>query len=162
MVEQISKSQLFEKIRNRQAEFEELLAPLSETQMITTGVTGAWSIKDIVAHLNAWQSVLLNRLRAAATGGEPTVPQNYNVDDMNERFYQENKARSLPDVMAEFRYNYQKILEAVALLSEDDLNNPHRYSWWDGEPFWPNIAGDTYEHIDEHIVSIQQWLAGNK
>lgn len=162
MVEQISKSQLFEKIRTKQAEFEELLAPLSETQVITTGVNGAWSIKDIVAHINTWQGVLLNRLYAAASGGEPTVPQNYNVDDLNERFYQENKARELPDVMAEFRHNYQKILEAVALLSEDDLNNLHRYSWWDGEPFWSNIAGDTYEHIDEHIDSIRQWLARNK
>ncbi len=162
MVEHISKSQLLEKIRTCQAEFEQLLAPLSETQMTTAGVNGTWSIKDIIAHLNAWQGVALNRLRAAASGKEPMVPQDFTIDDLNERFYQENKARSLPDVVADFRRTHQEIVEAVEALSEDDLNNPHRYSWWEGEPLWPNIAGNTYEHTYEHIDSIQQWLASNR
>lgn len=162
MVEYISKSQLLEKIRTRHAAFEQLLAPLSESQMTTPGVNGLWSIKDSIAHLNAWQGVALNRLRAAASGKEPTVPQYFTIDDLNERFYQENKARSLPDVMADYRRTHQEIVEAVEALSEDDLNNPHRYSWWEGEPLWPNIAGNTYEHIDEHVGSIQQWLISNR
>jgi hypothetical protein len=119
-------------------------------------------MKDIIAHLNAWQGVALKRLRAAASGKEPQVPQDVDIDDLNQRFYQENKARLLSDVIADFRRTHQEILEAVEILSDDDLNNPHRYSWWEGEPLWPNIAGNTYEHIDEHVGAIQQWLAGNK
>jgi hypothetical protein len=163
MQERMSKSQLLEKIRTRQGELEELLAPLSEAQMTTPGVNGAWSMKDTVAHLTAWQKVALDRLRAAASGGEPQTPKIFDVNDMNERYYQENKARSLSDVMADFRRTHQGVVESVEVLSDDDLNKPDRYSWWwEGEPLWPNIVGNTYGHIDEHIDVIQRWLDINK
>jgi hypothetical protein len=44
-------------------------------------------------------------------------------------------------------------------MPEDDLMNPDRFAWSQGEPLWEAIAGDTYEHYHEHIAQIQAWLA---
>ena len=55
MTEQMNKTKLLNEMHNGYTAFENLLAPLSETQMTTAGVNGEWSIKDILAHLAAWQ-----------------------------------------------------------------------------------------------------------
>jgi hypothetical protein len=154
----MDKSTLLNNIRTKQAELDELLSSLSEEQMTTPGVNGEWSIKDILAHMVEWQHVLLKRLHAAIYGGEPGIAMDYSIDETNEQFYQKNRERSLADVQADYKQSYQRILEGIEKLSDEDLNDPHRFSWWDGEPFWKSVAGDTYEHIDEHIGSIRDWL----
>ncbi len=162
MQQQMDKTTLLHNIRTKHDEFETLLAPLNEEQMTTTGVSEAWSIKDLLAHLTAWHRVLLDRLHAAINGTEPTSYPEEGLDSINARFYEQNKDRPLAEVKAEFEDTYQQILAAVEQLNNDDLNNPHRFSWWEGEPYWPNIAGNTYEHIDEHIEPIQKWIAQQK
>ncbi len=155
----MDKSTLLNNIRTKQAELDQVLSTLSEQQMTTAGVNGEWSIKDILAHMVEWQHVLLKRLHAAISGGEPEVSMDYSIDETNEQFYQKNRERSLTDVQADYKHFYQGILEGVEELSDEDLNDPHRFAWWDGEPFWQSVAGDTYEHIDEHIASIRHWLS---
>ncbi len=46
MTEQMDKITLLHKIRTRQAEFENILAPLNETQMTTSGVNGEWLVRQ--------------------------------------------------------------------------------------------------------------------
>jgi hypothetical protein len=165
MTEHMDKAALLDKIRTREAEFESVLALLSEAEMITTGVNGEWSIKDVLAHMTAWQKRTIIRLQAAAEGREPTMTPISNEEEMNalnEQFYQENKARLLSDVLADWRATHLRMLEAVQVLSDEDLNDPHKFAWNDGNALWQYVAGDTYEHIDEHSGSVEQWLARNQ
>ena len=158
MTEHVDKTQLLNEIRTSYANFEAVLAPLSTEQMITPGVNGTWSIKDNIAHLSTWQRVLLNRLEAMRNNTTPSELYNQEtVDTVNERFYQQDKARSLDDVLTEFRSLYQQVVEQVQAISNEDLNRP--LSWRAGEPIWPVIVGDTNEHYQEHMQIIQDWLA---
>jgi hypothetical protein len=36
--------------------------------------------------------------------------------------------------------------------AEEDLFDPKRFGWTNGQPFADWIAGDTYEHYQEHAV----------
>ena len=54
--------------------FELLLAPLSETQLTIPGVNGEWSIKDILAHLAAWQGRVAERLEAILAHNDAYQP----------------------------------------------------------------------------------------
>jgi hypothetical protein len=155
----MDKSTLLNTIRAKQAEFDEVIAQVGEEQWTTPGVNGAWSLKDLMAHMTAWEHVTLQRLHAAINGGELDIPLDKTLDEVNEEFYQENKDRSLADIMADYRQSYEHILADVEKMSDDALDDPHRFPWMDGEPFWKSVASDTFEHIEGHIGSIRDWLA---
>ena len=44
---------------------------LSEAQMLIPGVTGNWSVKDILAHVNWWEEEGLKYLPLILQGGHP-------------------------------------------------------------------------------------------
>jgi hypothetical protein len=144
---------------------EEILASLDKMQYVTEGVIPGWSIKDMLAHIASWHHRLLRWLDAAVRNQEPTISGPDNIEEMdalNAQFYQENKARPLDEVLADFRTSYQRIMEIVQTMPEDDLISPHRFAWSQGQPLWQAIAGDTYEHYQEHIAQIQAWLVKSR
>ncbi|HBE24507.1 MAG TPA: hypothetical protein DDW33_02320 [Ktedonobacter sp.] len=155
----IAKVVLLDNIQTGYKQFETMLAPLSEEQMITPNVNGAWSIKDNIAHLTSWQSYVLRQLQGVMTGKEPPefLPGLSTEDEENEHFYQENKDRPLSEVLAAFRVSYQRVLASVQSMSEETLNAP--FPWEEGRIVWTFIAGNTYEHYQEHGNIIERWLA---
>ena len=162
MPEQIDKTGVLKEMSTSYNALEEILASLDKTQFVTEGVIPGWSIKDMLAHIASWHHRLLKWLDAAVHNQEPTISGPDNVEEMdalNAQFYQQNKARPLDEVLADFRTSYQHIMEIVQAMPEDDLMNPDRFTWSQGEPLWQAIAGDTYEHYQEHIAQIQAWLA---
>jgi hypothetical protein len=46
-------------------------AGLSEAEMTEPGVTGGWSVKDIVAHVTWWEEEALTHLPLIMAGGRP-------------------------------------------------------------------------------------------
>lgn len=165
MAEQMDKTRILDEMRAKYAALEEILTPLDETLMATAGVNGDWSIKDIMAHITSWHHRLLVWLRAASRNEEPAISgpdSDEEMDRLNEQFYEENKSRSLDDVLADFCTTYLQILDMVQTLDNEDLTNPHRFAWTKGNPLWFLIAGDTYEHYLEHLQQIKVWLAKSK
>jgi hypothetical protein len=162
---QMDKAKILDEMRTKYATLEDILAPLDETQMTTEGVNGDWSIKDVLAHITAWQNRLLVWLHAATQNEDPTISGPDTLEEMdrlNEQFYKENKSRPLDDVLTGFRTTYLQIVDEVQVLNEEDLTDPHRFSWMKGNPLWYVIAGDTYKHYQEHTGTIQQWSGKTK
>jgi len=159
MPERIVKAALLGNIQAGYDKFEALLAPLSEEQMTTPTVNGTWSIKDNIAHLTAWQGYVLEQLQGVIDGKEPPefMPGLTTEDEINERVYQENRNRPLAEVLADLRASYQRVLATVQSLSEENMNTPFPWSK-SGNPAWLLIAGNTYEHYEEHGNIIRRWL----
>ena len=160
MEEQTNKVALLEKMNCGYAAFQTLLAVLGEAQMTRAGVNGGWSIKDVLTHLTAWQRATVDRLQAAARNEKPALTDltDEEIDRLNEQFYQEGKARPLAEVLTDFRTTYLQIVEVVQALPWEDLADAHRFAWLNGIPLWRYVAGDTYEHYQEHIESIREFL----
>ena len=158
----MNKPELLALMNDKYAELEQVLSPLSEAQWTTPGANGDWSIKDILAHLTAWQYVMLRRLHAAVRH-EALDPQwqvaGEDIDSMNARFFAENRARPAAEVHDDFRATYREIAGLVATLSDADLFEAGRFAWLNDNTLWELVAGDTYEHYDEHMQSIRDWLA---
>jgi len=157
---QVNKAELLGEMQRGYLALEAILTPLHETEMTTTGVNGDWSIKDVLTHLTAWQRVMVDRLRAAARNEEPTITglTNEEIDRLNQQVYQEGKSRPLAEVLTDFRITYLQIEEAVQALSWEDLADAHRFTWLNDTPLWHYVAGDTYEHYQEHSESIRDFL----
>lgn len=161
--EHMDKATLLAKVRSGYDAFEQVLAPLNHQQMTTPGVNSSWTIKDNIAHISSWQRRLITMLDAIvnhvdlpdqALGAEDTDPL---ITQTNERFYQENKDRSLVDIQQEFSMSAQQIMAYIEAMSDDQLNQPQ--TWLRKGSVLPYIIGNTYDHYQEHSHIIQRWLA---
>jgi uncharacterized protein (TIGR03083 family) len=158
----MNKTELLASMESGYNEMEQVLSPLSETQWTTPGANGDWSIKDIVAHLTVWQHVLLRRLQAAARHETPArelLAEEKDIDDMNARFYAENRDRPAAEVYDDFRASYHEIVAQVQSLPDTDLFEAGRFAWTQDSALCQYVADNTYEHYDEHLPSIRDWVA---
>jgi hypothetical protein len=164
----MDKARLLTLIRQEQAALEAALTALDPARLTQPGVYDALSVKDVLAHLAAWQAMETGWLRASLRG-EPVVryAPGYeltadNVEDMtdriNARIFAENRDKPFAAALADLRNTYTGLLETVQALSDGDLRDPHRFDWWDGEPIWTSIAGNSYEHVRQHRALIESWL----
>ena len=55
------------------------------------------------------------------------------------------------------RHEYYEALLAIAKTApEEDLFDPQRFAWTEGEPFYNWIAVNTYDHYADHIPDLTQ------
>ena len=158
----MDKTGLLEMIQSDRAQLDGMLATLSTEQMRQATLEHDWSIKDVLAHIAAWERRCVGWIQAGFRGEQPDKPEaGYTWEDinkLNEKTFQENRNRSLDDVQSDYRQSYQQILAQVHALSEDEITNPQRFSWTNGRTLVPYIAANTYEHYQEHIKQIREWL----
>lgn len=145
-------------LRKAREEWEDLLAQVSEEQRLQPGAAGKWSVKDVIAHV-AWgerEIVLVMRTHVLA-GSELW---NLSDDECNEIVYQQNRDRSWHEIMNEEQQAYADLLAAAQTLSDEDLNDSHRYKQMPEEWVpWQLYAGNTFNHYQDHMPFIREWLA---
>lgn len=151
-------------IREERERLESLLAPLNEEQICRIPQEGAWSIKDIMAHVAIWEQICARWLEEFTRGVTPQ-PSERNDMGLNDRIYRENRERSLADVRDLFARAHQQFLHQVDLLtqtfSEEDLNASDRFAWtdsWPGHSLIAVIADNSYEHYANHAQHIRSLL----
>src|SRR3989440_2463302 len=67
----MSKQQLLKRLDQAWAEFRESYAGLSDADLMRPGVTGTWSVRDIIAHVTWWEEEALTHLPLVLAGGPP-------------------------------------------------------------------------------------------
>jgi hypothetical protein len=163
-LERMTKSELLQQMHAGHSRFQALLAGLSAAQMTQPGVVGAWSVKDIVAHVVVHQHRLIRWLDERLRGRLPDVAQPYGMPEedlaeLNEQIYQEHRHRPLAGVLSDLDASYARTLARVEAAPEEDLFDPDRFRLEGGEPLWEAVAANTFWHTQEHGRDIRAWLA---
>lgn len=153
----MTKEELIDKIEQSHSEWESVLAEVGEERMTEPGVEGDWSVKDLVAHLSSWQQRVLDRMDADTTGKQLEV-LGQTVDEINVALYERNRELPLADVLAQARDTYDRFLERVRGLSEQQIFECGHFTFTKDNPLYEWIAGDTFEHYDEHSTSVRAWM----
>jgi len=155
------KSTLIDVIRNERARLESLLVGLTETQMIKPGVEVEWSIKDILAHIAAWERLAMDRIYAAQTGTDlkyPLIAGDDFVDQFNAQNYEAHKNQSLSEVRAEFDNAHQEFMAQIEALSEARLSQKLNFDWSGKMTYQVMISANTHWHYPDHAAAIEKWL----
>jgi uncharacterized protein (TIGR03083 family) len=142
------KNELLRRMRTAHADLEGLLAGLTDEQLTREGAVGAWSVKDILAHLTWWEQDSLRGLR-----GEPDedilAGEEWNTDRANARMVERSRPRPLAEVLAAFTASYAELVSALEALPEE------RFA---ADDLYDHIASNTYEHYAGHTAAILAWL----
>lgn len=162
MEEKMTRARLLEEIQIEHQRLEKTLVMVSEEQMLIPGVIDEWTVKDILAHITVWEQRMVRWLEEAMRGGVPKMlPDGMTWDDLdewNEQTYQKHVDRPLEEVLADFERSYPQALKAAQEVSEQDLMDPDRFEWREGDPLWVMVAANTFWHYTEHEESIRTWL----
>jgi len=155
------KADLLAELKSENEAWEGLLADIGEDRMEEPGVAGAWSIKDIVAHLAAWRRRTVGRIEAVANGQPEPAPswpaELHEDDEINAWFHTRDRDKSVREVLAESRGVFQQLVSAVAKLPEDALSDPARFPWMEGAP----LSGAAFfgHFHDEHEADMRAFLS---
>jgi hypothetical protein len=153
----MSKRDILDELRAARAELLGALEGLDGEAMLRPGVVGVWSVKDVLAHVTAWESELVTALNQAQGRGTPNIVRIDDIDEWNEQQYHVNAARPLDAVLEDFEGVHAMLLKMVGDFDEKALTDGRRYRWMEGEPLSYLIAENAWLHEREHAEEIRTW-----
>ncbi len=151
--------------------FEHLLNEVGAARLTTlSGVSGLWSVKDIIAHVMSYEQYVADRITEIIQGEtyrpartQPALEaflDKFGYPDFGSRLLDDEIANTwvvakyhntpLDDVVAHELQAFGAILSGLSALSEAQVAQNELFS---------HIAEHTYEHYHEHVKDIQRWLA---
>src|SRR4051812_23364000 len=97
----MDKQQVLKQLDKAWSAFQESYASLSEAQLLEEGVTGDWSVRDILAHVTWWEEEALKHLPLIASGGRPPrYSVKYGgIDSFNQQMTELKREMSLTEVL---------------------------------------------------------------
>ncbi|HVM43922.1 MAG TPA: ClbS/DfsB family four-helix bundle protein [Gemmatimonadales bacterium] len=134
MGKRLGKRALLEEIARERAALDEALARLGPREKTRPGVTrGGWSVKDVLAHLVAWQQLAVGWYEAGLRGEKPAIPApGYTLRDLprfNLMLYRRHRRRSLRAVEADYAAWHRRVVALIASLPDADLVTLRRWPW---------------------------------
>jgi hypothetical protein len=141
-------------------------------RMTLKGVSGKWSIKDILAHILAYEQYIADRMDEILHGEiyVPCKTQNalaafldefgypdfgsplLDDDHPNEWIAEKYKNVSLDDVVMQEIQAFAAIISSIEKMPEEMMQQHLLYD---------RVANNTYQHYREHIADIKRWLRSN-
>jgi hypothetical protein len=164
------KDHILSALREQFVQWEELLSQMSEDQITAPLLPSAWSTKDVLAHLMAWQQRSIARMEAAVLDREPVFPSflpelepdsEASTDQINAWFYETHCQSSWSRINQDWRAGFFRFLESGEAITEKDLLDSGRYRWLKGYPL-AFILVASYDHHQEHYEKLLAWLQEHK
>ncbi len=126
-------------------------AGLSDSELLKPGVTGLWSIRDIIAHVTWWEEETLTHLPLILGGG---TPPRYSVtyggiDAFNALMTERRGNLWLFEVLRQRDDTHGRLIDFIQSAPEDQFVRETR--------FRRRLRLDTYGHYPKHAVAIRKW-----
>jgi uncharacterized protein (TIGR03083 family) len=162
MTDRMSVAELTALIRATSIRMELLLSQLSVEQFNRPGAVGVWSVKDVLVHIAFWERYTVNMLQAIARGKTPDLLADDSTERNNASVVAQYYQRPLAAVISDWQEAREDLLEALEDLDDEDLNDPDRFPWSAGRTLLDRIAGNSFDHEQEHIEQILAWMNVSK
>ncbi len=147
----MNREQLLKKIDTPWAALRASYAGLSEAQLAQPGVTGDWSVIDILAHVSAWENEALTHLPHILEGKRPPKYSDLygGIDAFNALKVRQSRAVSPAEVLTRVEATHRQLLDYLESAPAEQLATETR--------FRRRIRLDTYSHYPIHTQAIQEW-----
>src|SRR3989442_6932327 len=119
----VNRERLLKRLDRAWEAFQQSYAGLSDAELLVPGVTGAWSIKDIIAHVSWWEEEALKHLPLILAGGRPPrYSVTYGgIDAFNARMTKQRQDLSLAAVLRHRDHGHRRLIRLVSSGPETQL-----------------------------------------
>lgn len=159
-----NKAQLLEVMQSEHDALDTMLAALTPEQMTSVSVTTQWSIKDVLAHLSAWEQLCLGWYKAGQRGQTPALPaEGFNwaqIPALNKQIFEAHHARPLAEVQQQYQASYRRIRKTVEALSEEELFTRQLYPWTNKNALGAYFISATSSHYTWARKEVRKCLKG--
>jgi hypothetical protein len=149
--EQTMKRELAELLQKGYQVEREFIAALSDEERSAEGSFEHWTAMDSIAHNAYWRKHHAEDVLAVLAGKTPTHIED---DQINLDVYSQYKDRSWEEVDTLVDAGMKRMGEAIASISEEDLQRDDFYPWEQGVPLWREIVGNIYTHP---VIHLSEW-----
>ena len=158
----MQRDEILEQLDTSRVRLLEVIEPLPDEALLEPGVSGSWSIADVLAHLTAWESELVTALLRIDQGKKPGrfLAAMADIEAYNAQRYRENEGRELERIFDDFQSVRFQLELWIEEFSDRDLADPKRYSWAKGKPLCSFIEDNSFGHESEHIPDIKAFVFG--
>jgi len=124
---------------------------LSDSELLEPGVTGTWSVRDIIAHVTCWEEEALTHLPLILAGGRPPrYSVTYGgIDAFNAQKTEQKRNLSLSEVLQQRDETHRRLIDFIQSVPEDQIARETR--------FRRRLRLDTYSHYPKHAEAIRKW-----
>ena len=145
-----TKKELIESAQQEREALEELLATLTPEQMTQPNKIGEWAVKDVMAHLIEWESMVMQWYESGKKGKNPAVPSaEYNwgqLPALNHAIFLKYRAAPLAEIQKTFKASYKKILKTIESIPEKELFTHKIYPWTNNNQLAAYFVSATSSH----------------
>ena len=130
----------------------EIVDRLPEDKLEEGGVCEKWSVKDILAHLQAWHEMLLEWYEGGVQGGKPSfLPAGYTWKDtpkVNEDIYQQYKEEQFAEIFQKLKRSHERVGEIINRHSDEELFTKKHYAFTGSTSLGAYLISATSSHYD--------------
>ena len=151
MTDDEAKERLLARLESAWQDFTASYDGLAVAALETAGVTRAWSVRDIIAHVTSWEEEALKHLPHVLRGERPPrYSVTYGgIDAFNAKTMAERQSLSLDDVLRQQEDVHRRLVELVRSTPGAECRGDTR--------FRRRLKLDTYGHYPKHAAAIRRW-----
>jgi hypothetical protein len=145
-----AKQRLLNRLDQAWEAFKESYTGLPNAGLTEPGVTGDWSVKDILAHVTTWEAEALKHLPVIIAGGHPPrYAALGGINAFNADMTEKKRGLSLADVLKQLDDTHGRLVAFIRRMPEAHFTRETRAR--------RRIRLDTYSHYPQHAEAIRKW-----
>jgi hypothetical protein len=152
------KAALVEELNRTQGHGMDALTRLDPNAVIYT--ESGWTVKDLIAHLAAWDEAGVLCFEAYADGGSYRIPDYVHYDTFNWQQYEKRKDLPVHEVYASWDRARTRIREIVERLTPEQLEGQIMYPAGNYNTC-ATLIREVWEHQEEHFKHIFEVVGGS-
>ena len=162
-----SKTELLERMRAGREEWDALIAQIPDSARTEPALAGGWSVKDLIAHVAAFENWTAAQIRAANEGRAPTDSELYGVEEVtvdpeegdldrqNAAIYARYREMPLAEVMTFSSQAFADLVAAVEGVSDEDFGRTGAQTWTGDKTLLEIIPEQCYAHYEQHADELR-------
>jgi hypothetical protein len=162
-----SKTELLERMRAGREEWDALIAQIPDSARTEPALASGWSVKDLIAHVAAYENWTAAQIRAANEGRPPTnrelygteempdYPEGWDLDRQNAMIHVQYKEAPLAEVMTFSSRAFADLIAAVAAVADEDIVRPGAQAWTGDTTLLEVAPGQCYAHYEQHADELR-------
>jgi hypothetical protein len=158
-------SNLFQTFTRQRMELLALIAGLPDAELNRKGVVGEWSVKNVLAHLTAWEAVVVQITpERLATGARPALLSAITADEDGWNDAETAKREHLtPDQQVEeMERTRGALIDMINGFGKEALGKKQPWPEWEGtlaEYFAEAVGGHEAEHMAAIRAAVERQTA---